>query len=107
MCIYEHVSVFLGPLVKNVTPGSLVPNPILKASMRPLHGAKDSDMTTKTGIQPLPMPPALELPQVCGHGQTFSGFLPYDFDRGGKLCMSWLFSRLLSPGRFLFKKNIS
>ncbi|XP_027139011.1 tudor domain-containing protein 7A isoform X1 [Larimichthys crocea] len=72
--------------VKNVTPGSLVPNPILKASMRPLHGAKDSDMTTKTGIQPLPMPPALELPQP---GQNMDVFVPVACHPGYFVLQLW------------------
>ncbi|XP_070775926.1 tudor domain-containing protein 7A [Enoplosus armatus] len=71
----------LSALVEKLTLSSPVPNPIVKASTRPLHRAEDSsfpDRTTKTGMQPLPMPPRLELPQVCGEVQTFSNGSSYD-----------------------------
>lgn len=65
----------LSALVEKMSLSSLVPNPIAKASTRPLHRAEDSsfpDMTTKAGMQPLPMPPPLDLPQVCADGPTRS-----------------------------------
>lgn len=78
--VLKHVTVFskclgLSALVDKLTLSSPVPNPIVKAPRGPPHQAEDSsfpDTTTKTGMKPLPMPPPLELPQVCGEGQSFS-----------------------------------
>lgn len=74
MCVF-HVFLFkflgVSALVEKVTLVSSVPNPSVRASNRPLRGAGESSVphiTTKTEIQPLLMPPLLELPQVCGDG---------------------------------------
>lgn len=59
----------LSALVEKLTLSSPVLNTIPTSSPQPLQGAEVSstpDVTTK----PLALPPPLELPQVCGDGQT-------------------------------------
>ncbi|XP_044047697.1 tudor domain-containing protein 7A isoform X2 [Siniperca chuatsi] len=85
----SSVDTGLSALVEKMTLSNPFPNPIVKASARPLHGAEDAslpDTTTKTGIQPLPMPPPLELPQP---GQNMDVFVPVACHPGYFVLQPW------------------
>ncbi|XP_040000863.1 tudor domain-containing protein 7A isoform X3 [Xiphias gladius] len=79
----------LSALWEKLTLNSSVPNPVVKVSTQPCHGAEDSsllDMTTKTSRQPLPMPPPLQLPQP---GQNMDVFVPVAFHPGYFVLQPW------------------
>ncbi|KAM9363643.1 tudor domain-containing protein 7A [Symphorus nematophorus] len=85
----SSVDAGLSALVEKLTLGSPVPNPTAKASTGPYHGAGDAsvpDTTTKAGIEPLPMPPPLELPQP---GQNMDVFVPVACHPGYFVLQLW------------------
>ncbi|XP_078124832.1 tudor domain-containing protein 7A [Sander vitreus] len=85
----SSVDTGLSALVEKLTLSSPVPNHIVKTSTQCLHGAEDSsspDTTTKTGMQPLPMPPPLEFPQP---GQNMDVFVPVACHPGYFVLQPW------------------
>ncbi|GAA6232649.1 tudor domain-containing protein 7A-like [Lates japonicus] len=85
----SSVDTGLSALVEKLTLSSSVQNPIVEASAEPCQGAEDSsdpDMTTKTGKQPIPMPPPLELPQP---GQNIDVFVPVACHPGYFVLQPW------------------
>ncbi|XP_059192805.1 tudor domain-containing protein 7B-like isoform X2 [Centropristis striata] len=79
----------ISSLVEKLTLSSLVPIPIAKASTQPLHGTGDSsspDATTSSGMQSLPMPPRLEIPQP---GQNMDVFVPVACHPGYFVLQAW------------------
>uniref|UniRef100_A0A3Q3J6R4 Tudor domain-containing protein 7B n=2 Tax=Monopterus albus TaxID=43700 RepID=A0A3Q3J6R4_MONAL len=79
----------LSALVEKLTLNSLDPSPVVKASVQPHHRAGDmstGDVTTNTGIQPLSMPPPLELPQP---GQNMDVFVPVACHPGYFVLQPW------------------
>ncbi|XP_070841564.1 tudor domain-containing protein 7A [Chaetodon trifascialis] len=84
----RHHTQSLCALLKKLTLGSPVSNSIIKASTRP-HRTEDSsspDTTTETGMQPLAMPPLLELPQP---GQNMDVFVPVAYHPGYFVLQKW------------------
>ncbi|XP_035515275.1 tudor domain-containing protein 7A [Morone saxatilis] len=85
----SSVDTGLSALVEKMTLGRSLPVPIVKALMQPLHGTKDSsypDTNTQTGMQPLVMPPLLELPQPC---QNIDVFVPVACHPGYFVLQLW------------------
>ncbi|XP_076585153.1 tudor domain-containing protein 7A [Chaetodon auriga] len=83
----SNVDTGLGALVK-LTLDSPVSNSIIKGSTRP-HRTEDSsfpDTATETGMQPLAMPPLLELPQP---GQNMDVFVPVAYHPGYFVLQKW------------------
>ncbi|XP_042340663.1 tudor domain-containing protein 7A isoform X2 [Plectropomus leopardus] len=85
----SSVDTGLSALVEKLTLSSPVPNPIVKASTRLLHGAENSISTetaTKAELQPLSLPPPLELPQP---GQNMDVFVPVACHPGYFVMQLW------------------
>ncbi|XP_072239886.1 tudor domain-containing protein 7A [Leuresthes tenuis] len=61
-----------------------LPNPTVKASIQPGHRAEEE--ATKNGLQPLPLPPPLELPQT---GQNMDVFVPVACHPGYFVLQPW------------------
>ncbi|XP_056227991.1 tudor domain-containing protein 7A [Seriola aureovittata] len=83
----EHTG--LSALVEKLTLSSLVQNPVVKASTQPCRRAEDPslmDTATKTGKQPLQMPPSLALPQP---GQNIDVFVPVACHPGYFVLQPW------------------
>ncbi|KAM7009752.1 tudor domain-containing protein 7A-like [Tautogolabrus adspersus] len=79
----------LSDLVEKLTLSSPAPNTLIEASTGLPPRAEDSsipDTTTKTGTQPLPMPPSLELPQP---GQNVDVFVPVACHPGYFVLQPW------------------
>ncbi|XP_060908783.1 tudor domain-containing protein 7A [Labrus mixtus] len=79
----------LSDMVEKLTFSSPAPNTLINASTGPPPRAEDSsipDTTTKTGTQPLPMPPPLELPQP---GQNVDVFVPVACHPGYFVLQPW------------------
>uniref|UniRef100_A0A3B5B2U2 Tudor domain containing 7 n=1 Tax=Stegastes partitus TaxID=144197 RepID=A0A3B5B2U2_9TELE len=80
-------SKFLGlsALMERLTLKSPVPNTTVKSSAQPCHRTEE-DTTTKTRMQPLSMPPPLELPQL---GQNMDVFVPVACHPGYFVLQMW------------------
>lgn len=84
--IYIQFSKFLDPSAENMTESSSVTSQIIKASTRPVSGADDSCSATKSEMQPLLLPPPLELPQP---GQNIDVFVPVACHPGHFVLQQW------------------
>ncbi|XP_078021949.1 tudor domain-containing protein 7A [Epinephelus lanceolatus] len=103
----SSVDTGLSALVEKLTLSSHVPQAIVTASAQPLPGAENTlsaDTATKAEMQPLPLPPPLELPQP---GQNMDVFVPVACHPGYFVMQLWqdLYKLVVLMGEMILYYN--